>query len=620
MGADSKIAELAADVSSATAELKDATTIRDAEASDFAASETELVDVIDTLGRAITLIEREMQKKNAAFTQLGGKDLKGLVQSLDTLVDAAALSASDKHRLSALIQSTQGANEDEDELGAPAAAVYESHSSSIVDTLEDLKEKAEEQLSSLRKAEVNARHNYGMVKQSLEDQMAADNKELGEEKTGKAAASESKAGAEGDLTTTVAGLKAAEDALATAQATCAQVSENHEATVAARSEELKVISDAIGVLKGTTSGAEGQAYSFLQFGTNSGVRIRTRADLARSEVLTIVNKLAQQHHSTALAQLAKRIAAVLRFSASSGDDPFSKVKGLINELITRLEAEAGSEATEKSFCDDETAKSNAQKSDLEATLSKLTAAIDASTARSASLKADVKELSEELAQMAKEQADMIRIRQESHANYVQAKSDYEEGLGGVRKALVMLREYYAEKEGGADAAFAQVMRQPAMPETHTKATGSGTSIIGILEVVESDFATNLAKEETTEAEAQEAHEKMIQENKITKATKDQDIKYKTAEAASLDKEVAELSSDRETARTEHAAVLEYLEKLNARCIAKPETYETRKQRREAEISGLKEALAVLEQTSFFQRVGGKRMKGHMRGTLRVDEA
>jgi hypothetical protein len=242
---------------------------------------------------------------------------------------------------------------------------------------------------------------------------------------------------------------------------------------------------------------------------------------------------------------------------------------------------------------EETAKSNAQSSDLESTISKLTTKIDSNTARSANLKADVKELSNELAKLASEQAEMTKIRQETHADYVQAKADYEQGLGGVRQALVTLREYYAAKE---DSSFLQgagklgdAMRQPAAPEKFAKSGGAGTSIIGILEVVESDFATNLAKEETTEATAQEAFEKMTQENAITKASKDQDIKYKSAEAASTDKEIAELASDRETTSSEHAAVLEYLEKLNSRCVAKPETYENRKQRREAEIAGLKEA-------------------------------
>jgi len=555
-----------------------------------------------------------MQNKNAAFTQLATKDLSGLLRSLDTLVDAAGVTSTDMKRLTALIQATQSDSDDADEPGAPAAAVYESHSGNILDTLEDLKEKAEEQLSSLRKAETNTKHNYELVKQSLEDQSAADTKDLDEEKASKAAASESLAGAESDLKETVASLKAAEEALATAQASCAQVSADHEATVAGRDQELKAIGDAIGVLKSTTSGAVDQAYSFLQEGT--GLRIQSRADLARSEVLTMVKKLAQQQHSAALAQLANRISAALR---SSG--PFDKVKSLINDLVAKLEAEAGAEATEKAFCDEETAKSEAQRNDLESTMQKLTTKIDANTALSAKRKAEVKQLEDDLAKLAEEEAEMIKIRQETHADFVQAKADYEQGIAGVRQALVTLRDYYAAKETDeTGASFLQGgMRQPepAKPELHSKSGGAGNSIIGILEVVESDFATNLAKEETSEATAQEAFEKMTQENKITKAQKGQDIKYKSEEAASADKEIAELSSDRDTVSTEHAAVLEYLAKLNERCVAKPETYESRKQRREAEIAGLKEALSVLEQVALVQRAGVHHKGRRMRGSLRA---
>merc|ERR1719262_722715 len=101
--------------------------------------------------------------------------------------------------------------------------------------------------------------------------------------------------------------------------------------------------------------------------------------------------------------------------------------------------------------------------------------MDANAANSASLKADVQELSDELAKLAKEQAEMIKMRGTAHGLYVQAKADYEQGLAGVRKALVLLREYYAKSDDGA---FVQVMRQPAAPEAHTKAAGAGTSIIG----------------------------------------------------------------------------------------------------------------------------------------------
>merc|ERR1712056_111411 len=134
-----------------------------------------------------------------------------------------------------------------------------------------------------------------------------------------------------------------------------------------------------------------------------------------------------------------------------------------------------------------------------------------------------------------------------------------------------------------DSKFSALMQQPATPELHSKAQGAGESIINILEVCESDFASNLAKEESEEAEAQSEYEKVSQENAVTKTTKEQDVKYKTQEAKAQDKTAAEYTADRETTNTEYAAVMEYYGKIKDRCIAKPETYAARKARREAEI-------------------------------------
>merc|ERR1712241_1309648 len=236
-------------------------------------------------------------------------------------------------------------------------------------------------------------------------------------------------------------------------------------------------------------------------------------------------------------------------------------------------------------------------------VSKLAAKIDQATSKSSALSADIKQLEAELAALMKSQAEMDKIRQEENAAYVQATEDLTLGLGGVGQALSLLRDYYA-----SDAALVQ---QPAMPVLHTKASGAGTSIIGILEVVESDFATGLAKEETQEDDAKALYDDITQENKVAKTMKDQDVKYKTAEVKSLAKALAEMSSDKETLSTELAAVNEYYAKLKERCIAKPETYEERKARRVAEINGLKEALQVLEtETAFVQRNGRRtRMRG-----------
>merc|ERR1711871_177525 len=102
------------------------------------------------------------------------------------------------------------------------------------------------------------------------------------------------------------------------------------------------------------------------------------------------------------------------------------------------------------------------------------------------------------------------------------------------------------------------------------------------------------------------------EDDIQKVTKEQDVKYKTQEAAGLDKRVSETSSDLDTVTEELNAVLETLEKLHKMCDEKVESYATRKQRREDEIAGLKQALDILNNVALIQ----KTTKHTLRGTHR----
>merc|ERR1719361_2974908 len=587
-GSNTKIEDLTGSIATDEKELAEAQAVRDKEAADFAASEGELTADIDTLDRAIGIIEKEMAKNPAAFAQIDATNANKVVQALGALVDAAGFSGSDKNRLSSLIQSHQTSDDDDALVGAPAAAVYKSQSGGIVDVLVDMKEKAEGELSDLRNAENNAKHNFNMLKQSLEDSVKADNTDLAQEKSALAAAEEGKATAEGDLSVSQKDLAASENELATASSECMQVAADHEATVAARAEELAVIAKAKKILVETASGAADQTYSFLQ--------ITSRADLKNNEVVTLVKNLAKKQHSSALAQLASRIEVVAKYGSAAGEEPFAKIKGLISDMIAKLEKEAQADATEKAYCDEEMFKTEAKKSDLQDTVAKLTAKIDKNAATSAKRKEEVKELQARLATLAKEQAQMDTIRSEENGDYTQAKEDLELGLSGVQKALGVLRDYF----GGAAALVQE--DQPAKPEKHEKSVGAGQSIIGMLEVLESDFSQTLAKVETEEADAAAEYEKTTQENKIAKTMMSQDAKYKAQEATSLDKEAAELTSDKDTTSTELGAVLEYDSRLKGRCVAKPEGYQDRKARREAEIAGLKEALDVLEnETAFVQR-------------------
>merc|ERR1711920_223954 len=311
----------------------------------------------------------------------------------------------------------------------------------------------------------------------------------------------------------------------------------------------------------------------------------SQADLANYEAVRFVRNLARKQKSTALSQLASRMSSAI--NAGTSADPFGKVKGLIADMIEKLEAEAEADATHKAYCDKEIAESNEKKDDKTAEIAKLSTKIDQMAARSAQLKEEVAALQKSLAELAAAQAEMDTMRKEENAAFVKNKADMEQGLQGVKLALKVLRDYYAKDD-----------------KAHAAAEGAGTGIIGLLEVIESDFSKALAEFTSVEETDAAAYDKQTKENEIERTTKEQDVKYKNKESTDLDKAVSEASSDRAGVQTELDAVNEYLKSLAAECITtggvlgteghNAESYEQRQARRASEIAGLKEALQILE--------------------------
>jgi len=274
----------------------------------------------------------------------------------------------------------------------------------------------------------------------------------------------------------------------------------------------------------------------------------------------------------------------VRYGSGSKADVFAKIKGLIQDMIEKLEAEAEEDATKKAYCDKELAETNQKKSDKTAEIEKLTAKIEQQAARSKKLKEEVAVLEGELAELVKEQAEMDKIRAEENAIWKKNSAEMEKGIAGVKKALKVLNDYYSKAD-----------------KAHSSSDGASSGIIGLLEVAQADFEKGLTEMNAAEDKAQNTYDAESKENEIEKTTKEQDVKYKTKEAAGLDKSNAELGSDKGNVETELAAVNEYLRKIEEECIAKAETYAERKARREAEINGLKQGLEVLEnETAFLQ--------------------
>jgi len=583
---ETRVEKLSGELSTDEADLKAATEIRAKEHDTFLAEEKELTEAIDVIRRAVGILEKELKNKGgASMLQLRGAN--GVVEALAVLVQASSLSSADAQRLTSLVQSS--ASSSQDEVGAPAGAVYENHSGGIIDTLTDLLEKSEEQLDAALNKENKDLQEFEMLEQSLKDEIKYSSKEFTEAKEGIASAGEKKASLEGDLTVTSKDLAEDTKALGDLHHDCMTKAEEFEAETKSRGEELAALAKAKEVIKENVGGAEDLSYSLNQVSlfqvARAGSGLTSRAGLAQFEAARLIRDLARKEGSTELAQLAARMGSTISLSSKLNEDPFAKIKGLVQDMIAKLEKEAEADATHKAFCDKELAETNEKKDDKTSEIEKLSTQIDKMSARSSQLKEEVAALEKALSELASSQAEMDKIRMEEKETYASNKADMEQGLKGVKMALRVLKDYYAKED-----------------KAHSAADGAGGGIIGLLEVVESDFTKGLAGMTSDEQSAQAAYEDQTKENDIEKTTKQQDVKYKTKESTELDKTVAETSSDRKGVQEELDAVLTYLKGIEEKCIAKAETFEQRKARFEAELAGLKEALRVLQdETALIQR-------------------
>merc|ERR1719446_1321799 len=290
-------------------------------------------------------------------------------------------------------------------MGAPAAAVYKGQSGGIIDTLEGLLEEAEGQLDAARKKETTALHNFEMLKQSLEDSVKNSNKDM----------------------------KASKKALA-------------------ESGEMKAVAAAKKVIQETTAGADALSYGLDQTSFLQKSSLNSAADLANFEAVRHVRDLAKKMKAPELAQLASRMAAAMRMANRHGSgDPFAKVKGLISDMIEKLESSAQADASQKAYCDKELSESNEKKAENEADAEKLTTKIDQMTSKSAQLKEETAALQKELAELAASQAEMDKMRSEEKATFTTNSAEMKQGLEGIKMALKVLRDYYAKDKDHAAA-------------------------------------------------------------------------------------------------------------------------------------------------------------------------
>jgi chromosome segregation ATPase len=589
---DDEVSTLGTDMAGKERKLLEVSDARKAKKGEFTATEKALVESVDQLSRAMVIIKREM-----SFVQVGKTSpkqrLQAAMNAISKVLDAAWINQDTKKSLSNLMQTAVDSGDDL-MLDQPQAKVsaYESHSGGIVEQIGDMKEKAEETLSGARNTEMKEEHNFQMMAQSLNDGIANCKEKLSSAKSSIAAYTEANGKAKGELEETTK-TKAADSAyLETLKQECSSTAAAWEERQKSAKEEMAVIEKAKSILSDRVK-------VFVQVAGKTGVAAKKdvvdgddedKEDAMRKRIVDKLKGLSHEFKSYALMEMV----------SVASSDPFEKVRGLIEQMIEKLVTEANEEATQKAFCDEETSKSKKAQAEKSMTADKLTSRIDKASTTRAQLEQSIKDLEGEIAALDAGTAEATKIRTEEKATNTKASSDFKQAAEAVQAAIGVLKEYY-------EGALIQVSskRQPAFGGAKSDAA---STIISILEMSGENFSKMYMEIETAETSGAADYAKLMDENKVSKATKQAEVKGAESEIKSLEVALKNNGEDLGMTNKELDAVMAYLTKLKPQCETKVMSYAEKKARREAEIEGLKEALSILDGPALVQT----RMHRHLR--------
>jgi len=480
------------------------------------------------------------------------------------------------------------------EAGQPAAPGFESQSDGVVDMMKDLSDKVLEEKTALETEESNAQHAYDMTAQMFDQQIKKNSEERSDKLSQQKKAEASSAEAKGELADSSNSKAEDEKYVAELTAICEQKSSDFEVRQQVRAEELKAIDQAMEIIGGDSVSGAGAKHlpQLVQRRVAALAQLRSATDSNAQRPLqtaaaSLLSMRARELHSGILSALAVRVSA----------DPFVKVRKMITDMITKLNDEANEEAEHKGFCDEELANNQATRDEKSAKVAELTANIEELTGKSAQLSKEISQLNADVASLDEAIAEATKIRGEEKEKNTGTIADAKEAISAVSQAVKVLKDFYAK--AATSTSFVQAHRRgPAddVPGTFDEpftGTGGEGGILGMLDVILSDFQRLEA--ETTEIEAAnlKEYEDFSADSTENKDAKTQDSKDKARARTKTEHSIRLANKELKANQVELDAAKEYYEKLKPSCVDAGISYEDRVAQRENEIESLKEALKIL---------------------------
>jgi len=264
----------------------------------------------------------------------------------------------------------------------------------------------------------------------------------------------------------------------------------------------------------------------------------------------------------------------------------------------KLMEEANAEADQHAYCETELATNKQTREIKSGEVEELTAELESQNSLLEKLTTEIAQLSDEVAEIKGQQNTATGIRMAEKKTNAATVADAKVAQAAVEKATTVLKEFYSAH--GASSAFVQdaaglqqQMKQAASLDPYKGQQAGSGGILGMLEVILSDFARLETETEQTENSAASTYETFMNESNEDVAVKETEIEHKSNKKDTCTETISDLSKNLKLTQTELDKALDYYDKLKAQCVDIKVSYEERVSMREEEIQSLQEALKVL---------------------------
>jgi hypothetical protein len=332
-----------------------------------------------------------------------------------------------------------------------------------------------------------------------------------------------------------------------------------------------------------------------------------REDPIQHAAASLLTKASHRLNSAALSALAERVDS----RWSGGGDAFDKVKGLVQDLITKLKEEEAQDATHQTWCVEETKKSTRDREYRFHELNKLENHQRELQAKKAALDDQIENLEDQLAQSRKDLGEATSLRTGESADNTHIIAEAEAGREAVEQALETLKTFYGvaanatvevNSTNETNLTYGEVDDAPdAFSGSYKGSQGASTGIIGMLDVVVSDFKRTVST--TMDAEAAAVREFKTLERELNNAisTKDHALSAAEGELDTTEDDISTGVREIDQGQKLLDAAVKSVMDMDASCKAggtgaggagSALTWEEREGKRQAEIQALRDALCI----------------------------